>query len=307
MDAVLVEIAPPESSREHQESLLRACRVAAKPLRCVAGEAGDEPPALLAIVAWDAEGNARIEVGVRREKRVEWAERRLTFAAGDPEKQRWEAAGLAAGTVAAALSQTNAPAPAAEKQAPAPETQRSEPLHLNDESAEPSGAPASWGVDLGLVAASGFGGSVRAGGSLGVRYAPAGALRVELRGSLAGDSHAVSSGASLVEVSTLASRVGALAGAGFDVGLGELGVLGGPFVEHLHVEVEREGGQATRVLGGAELTVEFRVRFAEHFLAFLAADAGSRFGSTFVAIDGMTVGRLPPPFVGARVGVEMRF
>ncbi len=304
MDAVLVEIAPPEISREHQESLLRACGVAAKPLKCVAGEPGDEVPALLAIVVWEPDGNAHIEVGVRRQNRVEWAERRLTFAPGDPEKQRWEAAGLAAGTVAASLSRRPESEVAGPPASPPPPPEA--PPEVEDSAPMPR-SNASWGVDLGLLVQSGFEGSVRAGGALGLRYAQPGALRRELRGSLGGDRSTESVGASSVEVSTLAGRVGAYAGGGFELGFAELGVLAGPFVERVRVEVDPDRGRATRFVGGAELTTELRQRFAEHFLVYLAVDVGTRFGNTFVVVDGLTAGSLPPPFIGARVGVGSSF
>jgi hypothetical protein len=307
MDAVLVEIAPPEISREHQESLLRACGVAAKPLKCVLGEPGDEPPALLAIVVWEPDGNAHIEVGVRRQTRVEWADRRLSFSSGDPEKQRWEAAGLAAGTVAASLSRRPAPEPLEAANAPAPQPPEPEEPAEAEQSVASSHSSSHWGVDLGLLVQSGFEGSVRAGGALGLRYAQPGALRLELRGSLGGDRSTESIDGSSVEVSTLAGRVGAFAGAGFDVGFAELGVLAGPFVERVLVEVEPDRGQAVRFVGGAELTTELRQRIAERFIVFLAADVGTRFGNTFVTVDGFSAGSLPPPFIGARVGLGVSY
>jgi hypothetical protein len=229
----------------------------------------------------------------------------LSFAPGDPEKQRWEAAGLAAGTVAAALRGRPEPE-AVETTSPPPEPpEPAEPTEADDDAS--NHARASWGVDLGLLVQSGFEGSVRAGGALGLRYAQAGALRLELRGSLGGDRSTESIGDSSVEVSTLAGRVGVFAGAAFDLGFGELGVLAGPFIERVVVEVEPDRARATRFVGGAELTTELRQRFAERFLVFLAVDVGTRFGNTFVAIDGFTAGSLPPPFIGARVGLGVSF
>ncbi len=310
MDAVLVEIAPPEASREHQDALLRACGVAARPLTCVARESSDEKPALLAIVVWEPNGDARIEVGVRREARVEWAERRLSFSPADPEKQRWEAAGLAAGTVAASLARPPREAPSESTRAERPKQDQrpaadAEPAPAEAE--QPALASSSWGVDLALLVSSGFEGSARAGGALGLRYAGVSPLRLDFRGSLSGDRSTVELGGSQADVATLSTKLGAYAGAGFQLGFGEIGVLAGPFVERVGVQVESAAQEPTRLLGGAELTLELRERVAEHFLVFLAGDAGTRFGSTFVAVDGETVGRLPAFFVGARVGLGASF
>ncbi len=303
MDAVVVEIAPPGASSEREDALLRACAVAARPLRCVSGESS-EPRELLALVVWEPDGSARIEVGARRPERVEWAERRLSFSPADPETERWEVAGLTVGTVAAALARLPEPeaSASATKPEPAPEPEP-EP-----EPEPPHGLPSSatWGVDAALLVATGFDGSARAGGSLGLRYSRA-ALRLELRGSFAGDGSTQEASGERLDVSTLTGRASGLVGAAFSWSSSELGVLAGPFVERMSVEAEPDYGEASRVVGGAELTCEFRQRFAERLLVFLAADVGTRFGSTFVAVDGRAVGRLPPPFVGARVGLGTWF
>lgn len=301
MDAVVVEIAPPGASREREDALLRACAVAARPLSCVSGESS-EPRELLALVVWEPDGSARIEVGVRQPERVEWAERRLSFSPADPETERWEVAGLTVGTVAAALARLPEPEVTASVTQPEPE-RKPEPEPEPRHDPPPS---TTWGVDAALLVATGFDGSARAGGSLGLRHSRA-ALRLELRGSFAGDGSTQKANGETVKVSTLTGRVGVFAGAAFTWSSSELGVLAGPFVERVLVNVEPDYGDASRFVGGAELTCEFRQRFAERLLVFFAADVGTRFGSTFVAVDGQAVGRLPPSFAGARVGLGTWF
>lgn len=98
---VAVEVAPPNAPREQVTTLLAACTRAVATAECVlASEAPDGGSQAVAIVTWQNDGRAMVEVGLRREGKPEWRSRTVTFSAADEPIERWRAVGFVIGTLA---------------------------------------------------------------------------------------------------------------------------------------------------------------------------------------------------------------
>lgn len=99
---VAVEIAPPDSPKESVAVLLAACTRAKRGGECVlAADVAGGGTSAVAIVTWQGNARALVEVGLRREGHPEWRTRTLEF---DPNRddllERWRAVGFVVGTLA---------------------------------------------------------------------------------------------------------------------------------------------------------------------------------------------------------------
>ena len=99
---VAVEIAPPDSPKENVAVLLSACTRAKRGGECVlAADVSGSGTSAVAIVTWQGNARALVEVGLRREGNPEWRTRTLEF---DPNRddllERWRAVGFVVGTLA---------------------------------------------------------------------------------------------------------------------------------------------------------------------------------------------------------------
>src|SRR5688500_16331939 len=99
---VAVEIAPPDSPKESVAVLLAACTRAKRRGECVlAADVSGSGTSAVAIVTWQGNARALVEVGLRREGHPEWRTRTLEF---DPNRddllERWRAVGFVVGTLA---------------------------------------------------------------------------------------------------------------------------------------------------------------------------------------------------------------
>jgi hypothetical protein len=99
---VAVEIAPPDSPKESVAVLLAACTRAKRGGECVlAADVAGSGTSAVAIVTWQGNARALVEVGLRREGHPEWRTRTLEF---DPNRddllERWRAVGFVIGTLA---------------------------------------------------------------------------------------------------------------------------------------------------------------------------------------------------------------
>jgi hypothetical protein len=99
---VAVEIAPPDSPKESVAVLLAACTRAKRGGECVlAADVAGNGTSAVAIVTWQGNARALVEVGLRREGHPEWRTRTLEF---DPNRddllERWRAVGFVVGTLA---------------------------------------------------------------------------------------------------------------------------------------------------------------------------------------------------------------
>lgn len=98
---VAVEIAPADAPREHIAVLLAACTRTKREVECVAAEEVDDRGAsAVAIVTWQSEQRALVEVGLRRGGQPEWRTRVLDFEARDDVLERWRTVGIVVGTLA---------------------------------------------------------------------------------------------------------------------------------------------------------------------------------------------------------------
>jgi hypothetical protein len=95
---VAVQISPGDPAPALEERLLGACSAGLKRARCVAARSlshaeESEAPQAVAVVSWDDAEHATIEVGLGVEHPV-WLQRKIGFNTGDPELERWRAAGF---------------------------------------------------------------------------------------------------------------------------------------------------------------------------------------------------------------------
>ncbi|MFZ5890298.1 MAG: hypothetical protein ACOY0T_04445 [Myxococcota bacterium] len=98
---IAVEIAPPDAQREQVTALLSACSHVIADAECVlAAEAPQGGATAVAIVTWQGEEQAFVEVGMRRNGRPEWRSRNVKFAADDEPIERWRTLGFVVGTLA---------------------------------------------------------------------------------------------------------------------------------------------------------------------------------------------------------------
>lgn len=187
---IAVEIAPLDVHRDEVQVLLEACTRAASDAECVL--ASDAPPggaAAVAIVTWQSDNQAFVEVGMRRDGRPLWRSRNVTFAVNDELVERWRTLGFVVGTLArselagepdaeptaanesATAPPTSPPPPPPRKAAP-PETARSTPP-----SSRKTG-PAQGAIDLGAELGPGFGSGIRTGALVRARLPLQDPLRV---------------------------------------------------------------------------------------------------------------------------------
>lgn len=98
---VAVEIAPADAPREHVAVLLEACTRTKRDTECVAAESVDDGSTFaVAIVTWQGQERALVEVGLRRGGRPEWRTRVLDFEGRDDVLERWRTVGIVVGTLA---------------------------------------------------------------------------------------------------------------------------------------------------------------------------------------------------------------
>lgn len=183
---VAVEVAPPNAPREQVTALLAACSRAVANAECVlAADAPEGGTQAVAIVTWQGDGRARVEVGLRREGKPEWRSRNVSFGAEDEPIERWRAVGFVVGTLArdeapdAAGKAEEKPAPKPPEIAPKPPQPQPQPqLQLQLQPVAPPAArkpslapthPAQAAVELGAVMGPGLDG-LRTGGVLRTRW-----------------------------------------------------------------------------------------------------------------------------------------
>lgn len=176
---IAVEIAPLEGHRDEVPVLLAACSRAAADAECVL--ASDAPPggaAAVAIITWQSDGQAFVEVGMRRDGRPQWRSRNVNFGPDDEPVERWRTVGFVVGTLARSelAGDTNPePTPTSERATPPPANTpsasaapqerepRAKPSSINMSAAQ---AAIDIGAELGPALASG----VRTGGVLRTRW-----------------------------------------------------------------------------------------------------------------------------------------
>lgn len=97
---IAVDITPSDAPREHVTVLLAACARASAEAECVPAEgvpvAGSRA---VALVTWQGDRRAVIEVGLRKDGRPTWRSRTLNFDARDALTERWRTVGFVVGTL----------------------------------------------------------------------------------------------------------------------------------------------------------------------------------------------------------------
>lgn len=97
---IAVEITPPDAPREHVMVLLAACGRASADAECLpAADVTASGSRAVAIVTWQGERRAVIEVGLRKEGRPVWRNRSIDFQTQDDLIERWRAIGFVVGTL----------------------------------------------------------------------------------------------------------------------------------------------------------------------------------------------------------------
>jgi len=180
---VAVEIAPPDAPREHVSALLAACSRALADSECVlSSEAPEDGSRAVAIVTWQGEGRAQIEVGLRREGRPEWRARTLDFEAKDELSERWRTVGFVVGTLSRPELRPDAKLDGAEPDPvvapPVTDVRPSEPVPPRAPSdARPErGSGARAAIDIGAVTGPALDG-MRSGALVRARFRIAESLR----------------------------------------------------------------------------------------------------------------------------------
>jgi hypothetical protein len=98
---VAVEVAPANAPREQVTALLTACSRAVGDAECIlAADAADGNTQAVAIVTWQSDGRATVEVGLRHEGKPEWRSRNVSFLPSDEPLERWRAVGFVVGMLA---------------------------------------------------------------------------------------------------------------------------------------------------------------------------------------------------------------
>jgi len=123
LPVVAVQISPRDPAPVLEERLLSACSAGLKRARCVAAnslsasESGE--PRAIAVVSWDDAAHVSIEVGLGSEQPI-WLQRDLQFLDGDPDLERWRAAGFTVALLVDDPRFWSEPPPAAQPQDAAP-------------------------------------------------------------------------------------------------------------------------------------------------------------------------------------------
>jgi hypothetical protein len=175
---IAVEIAPLDAHRDEVQVLLAACTRAAAEAECVlASEAPPGGAAAVAIVTWQSESQAFVEVGMRRDGRPEWRSRTVNFAANDEVVERWRTLGFVVGTLARneLVGEPNPEPPPASDQppkapppAPPPPPVVERPAPAEKATKKPGAALAA--IDLGAEFGPGLDSGLRSGGVLRTRF-----------------------------------------------------------------------------------------------------------------------------------------
>jgi hypothetical protein len=171
---IAVEIAPPDARPEDVAALLTACTRAVAPSECVlAAEAPEGGALAVAIVTWQNDGQAFVEVGMRREGRPEWRSRGVNFAAEDERVERWRTVGFVVGTLARS-ELSGEPVP---EEKPKPEPPRTPPAAppaaprpQRDPHSPVSKPPVRAAIDVGGELGPGLASGWRTGGVLRTRW-----------------------------------------------------------------------------------------------------------------------------------------
>lgn len=102
---ILVQVAPPESAREHGELLTTACTQGLRRGACVLiGAATPDPRAVVAEVIWQGDFRvATVRVGTPGTAREQWASGTVAFDEQDALEARWTTAGFTIATLAGDL------------------------------------------------------------------------------------------------------------------------------------------------------------------------------------------------------------
>jgi len=110
-----IQVEPAEAA-----SVLAACNAAIVAGSCQIDAAASEPPEALAIVRWSGreQRRVRIEVGLREADHSAWSVRELSFAAGDPVRERWRSVGLVVATLVGELDTAQDPKEGTRTEAP---------------------------------------------------------------------------------------------------------------------------------------------------------------------------------------------
>jgi hypothetical protein len=177
---IAVEIAPLEGHREEASVLLAACSRAAADAECVlAADAPQGGAAAVAIVTWQSDGQAFVEVGMRRAGQPQWRSRNVTFGAGDETVERWRTVGFVIGTLARSElggDLNPEPTPTSERASARPSPPSTKERAPNDERTPRrkedavETKPAQAAIDVGAEIGPGLASGVRTGGVLRTRW-----------------------------------------------------------------------------------------------------------------------------------------
>ncbi len=302
---VVIELSPRDVASEHASTLVEACSEAVRDGRCevIGGDPNPDARAVAIVSSNDAYTQVRVELGLRRSGRTQWAVRVLDFGSEDPERERARTVGFVIGTLvgeaeraqassaaraARASSATPAPSPASPKSEthPSPRGVRLRPyveLAPGVDTAFDSGAPR-------LGAALRVGAVLRApweahlGGAYAVRPRDDRGLRGRWLTLEAGG------GVAYPLTSALA-----------------LSLNIAPFVERLDADVSApRADSGGRWVYGVSWRGGTQLRATDRISLVLAGQLAARSSGTEVRVDGARVARQPMLSAGGSVGVRFQ-
>ena len=292
---VTVQIDPVAPVAVLEERLLGACSAGLERTRCVSSRAEEAlSPRAVAVVSWNSELHASIEVGLYQGEEPLWISRELAFEAADPEVERWRAVGF---TIALLVND-----PRLEQSAAVPAEPVDSPLPEENPSA-PAPPPRTF-VEARARAGSGVvSGPLRWGGGVRLEHALGVGLFVT-----GGVNYAIASDTALE-----ARWLDVSAGAGFSSGALLPGIESSVRLELLFENVGvtvRRGeltDRASAWVPGVSLGADLRWPLSDHWSFGAGAEAFWLDGSTAVDSAGQRVASLAGAGVLLGLGVGYRF
>jgi len=297
---IAVEIPVVHATPERTEALLRACAIAAAPDQCQIADASSETPAAFAIVTWQGELIAHIEIG--RQGSRDWLERRLTFAEEDPPLERWQAVGYAIGTLYGAARDDalqEGPAQPSPSPAPTPPEPAAPPPSAHREAAAHTVQLAGLGrVGTGTESSARFGAAL----ALSARHAAGPFVGADASFDLSEASFEAPAATLSTRYVTVAASIGTALTLSRKL---RLDLSAGPLVEYQWLWTNQSSLVQSRLVGGVRANLALAHRLGPRVWVGIGAQMGSRFGDTTIAVDAERVDSVPLIFATLTASVAI--
>jgi len=305
---VVIELSTADAASPLAPLMMRACSDAVVDGECQGGDSDDATARAVVIVAWDDERRqARIEIGVRRQGKSQWASRKLLFKDSDPEAERWRTVGLVIGTLVGQAerdAQQEAQPPAA---APKPAKIAARPAQPRPEgppAPRPARMPPRLWIGGELVTGPALDdGTWRIGGAVGVVYD---VPEWPMLGSASVRALARPADDRAVEARWLGAALG-LGVRHHPIDVLRTEARGELVVERIDASVNgARRDSAGRTTPGARLTLGAGPKLGDWGLVLVSAEFTGIPQGTAISLEGQSIGRAPPLTWSLGVGARLR-